>query len=249
MIREAIDWLLTPSLPFARRSGHLSEFVAIAARRRRHATAWAPHEARSRAAVLRAAGKARGDGVAVILGAGHLNDVPLAELAEQFREVRLVDLAFATATRRTARRFDNVVCATHDITESLPSLARIADPRFLLEEPDLRFVASVNLVSQLAVVATRRMDDAKADILGRALVEAHLAWLRRLPCPAALVADCGVEVLNASGAVVASLDPLKGAALPEPVETWLWDIAPRGEIDRGHAVRHVVAAIDDLTCA
>ena len=70
MLREALDWLVTPSLPFARRSGHLSEFVAIAARRRRHRAAWAPHEARSRAAVLRAAMTVDPDGTAVILGAG-----------------------------------------------------------------------------------------------------------------------------------------------------------------------------------
>ena len=62
MLREALDWLVTPSLPFARRSGHLSEFVAIAARRRRHRAAWASHEARSRAAVLRAATAADPDG-------------------------------------------------------------------------------------------------------------------------------------------------------------------------------------------
>lgn len=244
MLREALEWLVTPSLPFARRSGHLSEFVAIAARRRRHRTAWTAHEARSRAAVLRAAGAADPDGTAVILGAGHLYDVPLHDLSTRFRTVWLVDLAFATATRRAARRLGNVRCIRHDVTESLPHLAAIADPTFLLETPDVRFVASVNLLSQLAVVATRRLQDDDADAVGKVLIEAHLRWLRRLRCPATLICDRAIEIVGPDGSVVATLDPMKGAALPPADESWTWDIAPRGEIDRRHSVRHVVGAVD-----
>lgn len=244
MLREALDWLVTPSLPFARQTGHLSEFVAIAARRRRHHAAWAPHEARSRAAVLRAATAADPDGTAVILGAGHLHDVPLAELAARFRAVQLVDLAFARSTRRTARRLGNVACLRHDVTESLPALTAAARPQFLAGDRDLRFVVSLNLLSQLAVVATRRLDDDDADRISRALVEAHLDWLHQLPCPAALVSDRAVEILGPDGGLLATLDPMKGAAAPAPDETWNWDIAPPGEIDRSHAIRHVVGAVD-----
>jgi len=248
MLREAVEWLVTPSLPLARRSGHLAEFVAIAARRRRHRAAWATHEARSRSAVLRAAAAADADGLAVILGAGHLHDVPLEALAARFRSVRLVDLAFSQATRRATARFPNVACTTYDVTESLDRLPEVVAPGYLLDEPQLTFVASVNLLSQLAVVPTRRLDDADADRIGRGLIEAHIAWLRHLPCPAALVFDRMVEILDACGTVVATLDPLKGAAAPGAVESWTWEIAPRGEIDPNHAVRHVVAAIDDLSC-
>lgn len=246
MLRETVDWLVTPSLPFARRSGHLSEFVAIAARRRRHAAAWALHEARTRAAIRNAAAQADPDTIAVVLGAGHLHDVPLADLAARFREVRLVDLAFAPATRRAARRLGNVTCLRHDVTESLPDLATIAEPRFLLDDPAVGFVASVNLLSQLAVVPTREMDDGDGDRLGRALVSAHLAWLRRLPCPVAVVFDLTVEIVGRDSAVVATLDPLKGAPAPAPDESWIWEIAPRGEVDRDHAVRHVVGAVGRL---
>lgn len=249
MLREAVEWLVTPSLPLARRSGHLAEFVAIAARRRRHRSAWTAHEVRSREAVLRAAATADADGLAVILGAGHLHDVPLEALAARFRSVRLVDLAFSRATCRTAARFRNVACAARDVTESLDRLPEVVAPVYLMDEPRLAFVASVNLLSQLAVVPTRRLDDDDAARIGRELVEAHLAWLRRLPCPTALVYDREVEILDACGTVVATLDPLKGAAAPGAVESWTWDIAPRGEIDPNHAVRHVVAAIDDLSCA
>lgn len=246
MLREAIDWLLTPSLPLARRSGHLGEFVAIAARRRRNAAAWAGHEARSREAVERAAQAADPAGTALILGAGHVNDVPLDALSARFREVILVDLAFSRATQRLAGQLGNVTCARHDVTESLDALTGIRRPTAWLDEPDLTFVASVNLISQLATVATRHRDDAEAERIARALAEAHLDWLSRFSCPACLVADREVEIYDRDGAVTATLDPNKGAVLPAADQEWLWDIAPRGEIDRRYAVRHRVGATDRI---
>ncbi|WP_028795604.1 hypothetical protein [Thalassobaculum salexigens] len=244
MLREAIDWLLTPSLPLARRSGHLGEFVAIAARRRRNAAAWDGHEARSRAAVLRAAGAADPAGTALILGAGHVNDVPLEALSDRFRAVILVDLAFARVTRRRARRLGNVVCHPHDVTESLDALAEIRQPAAWLDDPSVSFVASVNLISQLATVASRHRDDAEGERIARALAEAHLRWLTRFACPTCLIADREVEIVDRDGTVTATLDPNKGAGLPDADEEWVWDIAPRGEVDRRFAVRHKVIAID-----
>ena len=246
MLREAFDWLTTPSLPLARRSGHLGEFVAIAARRRRNASAWAEHEARSRSAVERAALAADPDGTALILGAGHVNDVPLEALAARFRAVILVDLAFSWRTRRLARRLGNVICRRHDVTESLDAVSEIRAPTAWLDDPTVRFVASVNLISQLATVATRHRDDAEAERIGRALAEAHLAWLARFSCPSCLIGDRAVEVLDRDGSRTALIDPNKGAALPIPDEEWLWDIAPRGEIDRRYAVRHRVGAVDRI---
>lgn len=246
MLREAIDWLLTPSLPLTRRSGHLGEFVAIAARRRRNAAAWAGHEARSQAAVLRAAEAADPTGTALILGAGHVNDVPLDALSARFQGVILVDLAFSGPTRRRARHLGNVTCRPHDVTESLDALSEVRPPTAWLDEPSISFVASVNLISQLATVATRHRDDADAERIARDLADAHLGWLCRFSCPTCLIADREIEILDGDGAIVATLDPNKGARLPETDEAWIWDIAPRGEIDRRHSVRHRVGATDRI---
>jgi hypothetical protein len=244
MLREAFDWLTTPALPLARRSGHLGEFVAIAARRRRNAAAWAEHEARSREAVLRAAAAADPSGTALILGAGHVNDVPLAALSARFRTVVLADLAFAWRTRRLARRLGNVICCRHDVTESLDALGDIRRPSAWLDDPSVTFVASVNLISQLATVATRHRDDSEAERIARALAEAHLDWLARFSCPACLVADQEIEIQDRDGATVARLDPNKGAVLPDADSHWIWTIAPRGEIDARYSVRHRVIAVD-----
>lgn len=257
MLREALTWLTTPADRLTRRSGHLAEFVAIPARRRRHRAAWAGHETRSRRAVLRAAETADPDGTALILGAGHLHDIPLDELAGRFAHVALVDLAFAAATRRRARRLGNVSCVRHDVTEALKGFAsggrRAPRPRALVDDDRIRFVASVNLLSQLPVTPGRLLErtgasDAAIEAAQRALVEAHIDWLARFGQPYLLICDRSYEVLDRTGALVGQIDPLHGAALPAPDQTWVWEIAPLGEIDADHAVRHRVVAISRHPC-
>lgn len=246
MLREAFDWLITPALPLARRSGHLGEFVAIPARRRRNAAAWAGHEERSRTALQRAAGAADPDAVALILGAGHVHDIPLEALSARFRAVILADLAFSWRTRHLAHRLGNVTCRPHDVTESLGELSAIRTPSAWLDDPTIGFVASVNLISQLATVATRHKDDAEAERVARDLAEAHLHWLASFSCPVCLIADREIEILDIHGNRVATLDPNKGAVLPPGDEEWVWEIAPPGEVDRHFAVRHRVVAVDHV---
>lgn len=248
MLREAYDWVMSPALPLARKTGHLSEFVAIAARRRRRQAAWAEHESRTRAFIERMSATAPPDGIAVVLGAGHVDDTPLNELAARFETVILVDLAFSLATCRAAQRLGNVECWRRDVTESLDALLDVREPEAFVGDTRIRFVASVNLLSQLGVIPTRKMTDEDADALSRQLIEAHLRWLSRFHCPVALITDTAVEIVNRAGTVTATLDPMKGVTLPPVAETWLWNIAPLGEIDRDHAIRHRVVAIEGQPC-
>jgi hypothetical protein len=95
MLREALDWMTTPADRLTRKSGQLSEFIAISSRRRRNRANWAFHEARTRETILSSAERADPDGTALVLGAGHLHDIPLLELSAKFGHVALVDLAFS----------------------------------------------------------------------------------------------------------------------------------------------------------
>lgn len=266
MLREAWDWITTPTDRLTRSSGHLSEFVAIAARRRRHRASWAAHEERVKRAVMDAAARCEPDGTALILGAGHLHDIPLEALSARFGHVALVDLAFSAETRRAARRLLNVSCVRHDVTEALERLAgsrsnenageiRIPRPKALIHDARITFVASVNLLSQLPIGMGRALEvlglsEPEIEPHQKAVVEAHLGWLGRFGCPRLLICDRAYEVVDRDGTVVETADPLYGASLPEGCppeaeaeENWIWDIAPTGEIDRDHAVRHRVVAI------
>jgi hypothetical protein len=255
MLREAWDWITTPTDRLTRSSGHLSEFVAIAARRRRHRASWAVHEERVKRAVMEAAERCDPDGTALILGAGHLHDIPLGALSARFGHVALVDLAFSSTTRRAARRLLNVSCVRHDVTEALEALAaaqsdgdiRIPRPKALIHDARITFAASINLLSQLPIGVGRILEahgfsEPEVERYQKAVVEAHLDWLGRFGCPRLLICDRAYEVVSGEGRVVETADPLYGASLPTADQEWVWDIAPPGEIDRNHAVRHRVVA-------
>ena len=255
MLREALDWMTTPADRLTRKSGQLSEFIAISSRRRRNRANWAFHEARTREMILSSAERADPDGTALVLGAGHLHDIPLLELSAKFGHVALVDLAFSWPTRRLATALKNVSCVRHDVTEAIQILAtggtRIPRPRALVDDDRITFVTSVNLLSQLPVQPGRLLEQQglNADIVEtvhRGLVENHLAWLARFRCPQLLICDRFYEVLDANSQVIEVIDPLHGVILPEPMARWTWDIAPFGEIHRNYAVLNRVVAIDDM---
>ena len=246
MIREAFDWILTSAWPPARKMGHVGQFVSIAARRRRNRAAWAMHEARTKAAILRACDADKSRECAVLLGAGHADDVPVAELSSAYQKLRLVDVAISLETRRLAAKLGNVECVIADVTQSLHHLPEVRQPKLMLEETEISFVASVNLLSQLPNVATRHMEDEETHPIAQAMIEAHLAWLLAFNCPVSLICDKRIEVYDRSDELVGAIDPAHGIALPPEDESWIWKIAPFGEIEKDHRVIHHVMAIDDL---
>jgi hypothetical protein len=256
MLREALDWLTTPTDRLTRTSGQLSEFIAIPSRRRRNKANWEAHERRTKETILRSAGRADPDGTALILGAGHLHDIPLENLSAKFGHVALVDLAFSWSTRRLAKTLKNVSCVRHDVTEAFETLASGATkcprPRALVDDDRITFVASVNLLSQLPVQPGRLLERQgvsadQVETVQRSLVEHHLGWLSRFRCPKLLICDRAYEVMESGGRVIEVIDPLHGVALPDPSESWVWDIAPFGEVHRNFAVQNRVVATEDLT--
>lgn len=175
MLREAWLWFRTPCAPAARRLGHLAEAVALSARTRRQLHNWQAHHQHTRQAILEVAAQCEQRQLALILGAGECHDVPVAELAQRFDRVVLVDIVLLPALRRRCKAFNNVECHELDLTGLA---ARLAQPRAICSGEDMAslpvaaaaqsalttllhqlcctseqisFVASVNLLSQLPV--------------------------------------------------------------------------------------------------
>lgn len=243
--------------------GHLAESVGIWARHRRHRQAWAPHLTRARSLCLRAAealpeNRRR---TALVLGAGVLLDVPLEALSRLFRSVVLADLAFLPQTVRLARRLGNVELVTADLSGSLESLAHGGEaasalPDLSLGLPELDFVYSANLASQLPLSALgllrRHRPQAAPEELERAaagLVRAHFEALSQLSCPVCLVTDT-VEQGFEAGRPEYEADLLFGVAPGGTVclegECWVWEMAPQGEIQPGLDVRRLVFGVADF---
>jgi hypothetical protein len=249
MLAELVEYLLTPSPPLARRLGYLKEAVAIRARARRCRAAWAGHLARCRTAVLEAARSSPGRGLAQVLGSGALLDIPVEELSAMFDQVVLADLVHPLAARLRVRNLRNVSLRTIDLTGVLAEVDRGRLPGRVpvdlhagleTDLPDL--TVSANIMSQLPLLPVKRLAATglyrpeELKVVARGLLEEHLALLERMPGVVCLITDTAWR----DGDSVQ--DPLQGITLPEPTETWTWNIAPRPEAHPDRDVTHEVAA-------
>lgn len=244
MFAEALEWLLTPTSLTARRMGLLSESIAIAARHRRCRTAWAPHLQASRMALLAACEQLSRRRVAVVLGSGHLLDVPLRELADRFEEVRLVDVVHPWSSRLLARSYRNVRLVELDVTASLPEMALpLPIPDFFLAEQEIDWVASVNLMSQLALLPLCRQARHGDALVGSTLVSNHLTWLKQFTTPVCLITDLVQYRLNSDGQLIEQTDFRPLLSGWQVCQDWRWDLAPPGELDGGESAYHLVAAL------
>ena len=256
MIREWLERWLTPAERSVRHLGYVSEVVAIGARERRHRTAWAAHLAATRAFVD---ALATGGEHLVVLGSGRLLDVPLETLAPRYARVTLVDCVHPRAARGRAAALGHVVCHEADVTGCVAALARGGStlpspcrPTCLDALPPPTATLSLNLLSQLPVMPLQRLEalgisTERQSTFGRALVDAHLAWLADLPGRTALITDVRREYRQGpAGAQLTELeDALHGARLPPPDARWDWAVAPRGEIAPDLALSLVVHAWAD----
>ena len=246
MIREALEWLLTPCARVGRDLGYLSEAIAIGARHRRCRAAWAEHLDRSRRAILDAARDAPGRRTALVLGSGPLLDVPLAELASQFRTVILVDALHPLTARLAARRHVNVELVTLDLTGVLDALHRWQpgealpppQPIDLLRREDIDLVVSLNLLSQLGVLPVEWIEKragppgpAMAEAYAADLTRAHLADLARCRAQVCLIADVDWWRQRPDGTIVERASTVYEVPPPAADEEWVWAIAPAPESD------------------
>src|SRR5205823_2719658 len=122
MFAELLERLLTPCPRPIREIGYLRELINIRKRSRQCAAAWQPHFENVRNTIRAAIARCPQRRKAVILGSGWLNDVPLAELADAFREVALVDVLHPFAVRRAVRRRPNVRLLTADVTGTVSAV-------------------------------------------------------------------------------------------------------------------------------
>lgn len=228
-----------------RRLGYVRESGLLHARSRRCRRAWAPHLARARDVVARSAAECANWRLAVVLGSGLLDDVPLADLAARFARVRLVDVVHPWPARLAVRRYPNVELVTAEIS------AGLAEPALAEALRGADFVVSANIVSQLPIVpidAYERAGQAVPPLLGAGLVDAHLSALTeaaRRGTRVCLITDTVQREEDREGRVTETFDVLYGIALPAPAEAWDWELAPFGEVARHRRTLHRVHAYPD----
>jgi hypothetical protein len=237
----------------------------VEARYGRCEAAWKPHLERTRAVILRSAGLATARRKAVLLGAGLVHDIPLAELSGLFQEVVLVDLVHSRSCRMQAAMLPNITCLQADVTDTASHLISARRSRAPLQriEPELfkddeavDFIVSVNVLSQLGCAPAEflRASHSPEEIRGfqRHLVEAHLKYLRQFRGHSALITDVAWSrrpVNPARQGSAVRREVVHRVLLPPPPETWDWLIAPVPESDPDHDLIAHVAAYPDWKAA
>lgn len=257
---DLLDRLLTPCPPHLREMGYKHELFGIRRRWRQWGAAWRPHCDDTRGVILSAVRRCRSRRKAVVFGSGFLHDVPLDELCAAFGEVVLVDLLHPFSTKwRTRKR--NVRLVSADVSETAlavwqaverpgtPLPVSVPSPS-LTEGAD--YVASVNLLSQLPCMPgqyLRRCGTHPAEEVSaycRGVVEAHLAYLVRLPGVASLIADVEARTVDRAGAILERRSTLYGAALPCDGRRWVWPLLPRRDRPPHHGEHLLVVGVEDV---
>ncbi|MDP9835372.1 hypothetical protein J2T09_000113 [Neorhizobium huautlense] len=252
MILEALQYIATLPVTPAPFRPYIRSSVNLWARAGRCAKDWAAHEAQCQNFVRKTVSGMRERRTAVVLGSGLLRDVPVEFLSKAFDTVVLVDLVHLASVRLRARRLRNVRLISRDLSGFDDVLAgRKPEPLgFLRQVPYLDLVVSANILSQIGVGATRRLEAEEsgdaAEVVPK-LIAAHLNGLAALPCTVALLTDTRYRVSDRSGAVLEDTDLLHGITPPPAAQSWSWPVAPFGEESRDYQVVHDVIAASALS--
>lgn len=257
MLAELFLSLATPAARMTRRLGLVAESVALWARGNRQRRAWAPHHERCRAVVSEVVAELPQHRKVAVLGSGLLRDIPLDLLCERFEQVLLVDAVHLPQIRLRMCFRPKVRLLPRDLTGVIGWLAgeeggRVDPLADLASDPAVDLVISANLMSQLAWPVQDWLDD-HPDRAGQLPVDLpaqciawHLADLRRFGGRVALLSDVEMIERDRIGTVIDRLDLTRGAALPDPDESWDWPVAPFGEAERDRESIHRVGAWRDF---
>lgn len=241
--------------------GFIQEISGIQGRYRRVKDAWASHVDHCLQTIRQGMALTPQRRKAVILGAGLMHDVPIAELCQQFREVILVDIFHPFSSRWKTRKFANLRRVSADITNTVDQAYRVAwdhdeplpasKPDLFLNDPELDFTASVNLLSQLPCMPMtylqyqRVHSTEKVLDYVRNLLSTHMAYLRQLPGVVTLITDIERLKYNLMNQLVERKDLFFGIPPPTGGTEWEWRLAPCPEADERHHFYRRVIGIPD----
>ncbi|BBP45730.1 hypothetical protein THMIRHAS_11030 [Thiosulfatimonas sediminis] len=244
-------WRTPLNLNYVKPLGYLHESIAMRARARRCEPHWQAHYQHCQNGILQALKRAGNcshlqEKSVLIFGAGHLEDIPLADLAVNFKRVILVDLLFSLQVRRTVSVYSNVQLIEHDVTENLAALfaepkntaTQLQPPSKWLDRTDIGLVVSLNLITQLPLLPAKyllkhgwlRLE--QTERFSSLLIQQHLDYLHAFRCPVCLIADRQIVEFNHAGVQLDAFNPWWQVAAPSVIEQWDWELAPFGEIQR-----------------
>jgi hypothetical protein len=234
---------------YVRDMDFLNQAIALKGRFERRRAGWLPHLDHTKKFVIQAAQACRNKQKVVVLGSGLLLDVPVAELAELFDEVLLVDIVHLPEATERTKPYGNVRHVFSDVTgisEAVYNAVNtgrsdlpLTTPVFPGVDETTGLVVSLNILSQLYAFPCQYVVNNtsihSSQILQdwcNGIVRAHFLALQALPCDVCLVADYEYIWRDEAGAVVEQGSTLRDCTLINPEASWTWHITPASEDPR-----------------
>lgn len=249
MIKEAISHLLARSVAGAGPAGLIKEAVAIPARYKRQKKAWTDHLNRTKGLIKEAINQCDESKSIAIIGAGACLDLPIEDLARHPAGCQFIDAVELFSMNWKVKPYLRLKYKREDVTGYLKTYQQSPDksqlpipqaPNFIDENTGLAI--SCNMLSQallpFAPLKHRTFED--EDLLEH-LIQQHIGRLKNGAKKALLITDF-VRYETYKGKSE-RLETIPARFLPgEADQTWLWHLAPRGEINKDLDVHLKVGA-------
>lgn len=249
MFEELWLSMTSRSCPGARQAGLVYEVAGIAGRHRRHREAWAPHLEATKTIISEQISDVDPEKPILLLGAGLGLDLPVETLNAHKGGAQLCDAVETPKMRKIIKENDNLSFKLRDLTGLMAPFwtdkgcDSITPPSCApLPMSGYGLAISCNLLSQLPLSFANSPPVGDTEIrLTAAIQQAHVRALRAMDCPALLITDYERHDTAAGDTnVIPSVAP---QLLPgDPIKTWDWRIAPKGELAKDRKVTLKVGA-------
>ncbi len=233
MLKEFFQTLFSDAPDWAKQQNLVKESVAIKARYERQKSHWASHLLNSQNEILKFRIENQEAKKIAVFGSGHLFDFPQELLCNPSLHIFLFD-----AVHPREIRAESFKARVQFINCDLNLKPQALFERYgkILEQCEL-FV-STNLLSQLALSGSARLqkNETERTKLAQSIIENHLLFLHSLPGRSLLISDFEKKFIGTADEKVLEQTTLWGYTMAKPLRSWLWDLAPFGEISKKYRV-------------
>lgn len=261
MLKEALEFLLTPTTPLARRYGFLYQSISLKHRYNRCKKIWLPHLKNCQDLFLESIQSLPQKNHVVILGSAHLHEIPMHLLVQNFKKVTLVDVIHPLKHHLLAKKNKNLELITKDLSGALAELEEIETYEELLTlakqlhdknlfhfKADL--IVSGNLLSQLALLPIEQVEKElkrpltleEKDQICTQFGNNHLKNLTA--CAGHKLVYCDREITYRSPdreVIYQGSYPIDFSGFTY-LRNWMWELAPKGEASKDYSIEMKVEA-------
>ena len=261
MIKEAFEFLLTPTTPLARRYGFLYQSISLKHRYERCKKKWLPHLKNCQDLFLENIASLPKKDHVIILGSAHLHEIPFHLLIQNFKQITLVDIIHPLKHHWLAKKNKNLELVTMDLSGALDELEDIDTYEQLLDiakqlhdkelfrfEADL--IVSGNMLSQLALMPIEQIEKElkrpltleEKDALCTSFAENHLKNLDACKGHKLVYCDRHITYRSPTNEVIYEGGyPVDFTGFTF-IKDWMWELAPQGEASKEYAIEMKVEA-------